>query len=709
MKKRSVRLTVLGGAALGVLLMASQGARAEASADGASEIVVTGARLRNESTAGAKTDTPLIETPQSITVVDRAQLDLLVVGNLNQALYFTAGVGSDTRGDTAGRYDLLTLRGFTPDQYLDGLRLIGSNSGYAAPQIDITRLDRIDIVKGPASVLYGQASPGGIVALASKLPTAQSFGQVELTGGSYGTVGGSFDIGGPLNRDGTLLFRLDGMASRSDTQIDHTEAQRVAISPALTWKPDAKTTWTLLYNYQKDPKAGAYGSAPPEGSLLPNPLGKISESFNDDEPAYERFRRQQNAISSFFTRDLGGGWTFHQNTRFMRIETSYRSVYSYGLEADNRTLDRFTAATDEAVDALTLDNQITGTLNTGPITHSVIVGVDYQHTGQTEAAGFGSGVGPIDIFNPVYGSPVTDPAISFNIRLNLEQTGVYAQDQIALGHFRLMLSGRYDWVDSQQYDKIALANTDQSESKFTGRAGLLYLFDNGLAPYVSYSTSFQPQTGESFAGTVLAPTEGKQTEVGVKYQPKLWNTLLTASLYDLTQTNVATGDNAHPGFSIAAGEVRSRGLELEGHSQPLPELQLVGSYTYLDNIVTKDNSGLVSARPYGVPQQTANGFGVYTWRTGLLAGFGLGGGVRYIGHSFNGVVGAGAFKIPGATVYDLLATYDFSRLNPTLRGVTANLNVSNLFAARYISSCYSNVWCWYGPQQSAQATLRYRW
>ena len=266
-----------------------------------SEVVVTGARPDTQAVSGTKTNTPLVETPQSISVVDKQDLDLRVVTNLNEALHYTAGVGPDTRGNTAGRYDQQTLRGFTPDQYLDGLHLIGSANGYAVPQIDLAFFDRVEIVKGPASVLYGQGSPGGIVALSSKLPTLDRFGEVEISGGGFGTVKGQFDFGGKLDDDGKLSFRLDGLGDRSDTETQHVEADRYGVSPALTWRPDDKTTWTVLYDYQRDPNGGDYGAMPQQGSLLPNPNGRVPRDFYDGEPGYERFDRTQNAITSLFT------------------------------------------------------------------------------------------------------------------------------------------------------------------------------------------------------------------------------------------------------------------------------------------------------------------------------------------------------------------------------------------------------------------------
>lgn len=709
MRKAILERLLVGAASAGLALAATAAAADEAGPSTVSEVVVTGAHQRDEAVSASKTDTPLVQTPQSVSVIDRAQLDLLGVTSLNQALRYTAGVSPETRGATAVRYDLMNIRGFSPDQYLDGLRLIGSVNGYAVPQIDISRLDRIEVVKGPASVLYGQASPGGLVAMTSKLPTEAAFGQVELSGGTQGYAEATADLGGPLTRDGRLLFRLDGMAERTDTQISHTEAERVAISPAVTWTPDARTRWTLLYSHQYDPKAGAYGSVPAQGSLLPNPLGRIPVDFYDGEPGYERFRRQQDAVSSFFVRDLGGGWAFRQNLRYMQTSTRYRSVYSWGLEADDRTLDRYTAAADEMVNALTLDNQIAGAFRTGPVGHTVIAGVDYQNTRQTEIAGFGGPVAPIDLFHPVYGAAISDPATTFDVRLKLQQTGVYGQDQMALGGLRLMLSGRYDWVDSRQLDRLTGETTPMTEGRFSGRAGLLYLFADGLAPYVSYSTSFQPQTTTSATGAVLPPTEGKQAEIGLKYQPGVWDALFTLSLYDLRETDVATGDPAHPGFSIAAGEVRSRGIEVEGHARPIPALQLSAAYTYLDNVVTKDNAGLAGTHPYGVPQATASALAVYTWPAGPLAGLSFGTGLRYLGRSYNGVAGAGEYVLPPATLVDLVAAYDLGRLSPRMRGASLDVTVNNLADVRYVSACYSTVWCWYGAERTAQATLRYRW
>ena len=677
--------------------------------DDTEALLVIGQRSSTQASAGTKDSTKLVETPQSITVVDRSELDQLNIQSLDQALRYVPGAAPDTRGASGSRYDFVNLRGFAPDQYLDGLKLVPSSSGYAAPQIDITRLDRIEVIEGPASVLYGQASPGGIIALTSRTPLDATFGEVEALGGSFGTGQLDFDVNRPLDASHTILFRMDGAIERSDTEIAHTEGQRLSLSPSVRFRPDAQTDWTLLYSYQRDPKNGSYGALPQQGSLLPNPNGRIAEDFNSTEPDYERYGRTDNAITSLFRRDLGDGWALHQSTRFEHLTTYYRSVYSFSIDPDLLSIPRFADVAYEQLNNLATDTRISGAVRTGPVNHGLLFGVDYQRTSQSEAAGFAGAASDLNLFNPVYGLPVTDSPITFDVALHQQQTGVYAQDQLSSGGFRLLLSGRYDWLDQTVDDLIGKTSSPLDQSKFTYRAGLLYLTDIGLAPYISYATSFQPQSATDRNGDVLAPTEGKQAEIGLKYQPHFWNTLLTFSLYDLRETNVATQDPGAPqGFSIAAGEIRSRGIEAGGHANPLPNLKLDFAYTYLDNKVTKDDSGLQGTRPYGVPQQTASAFGVYTFDGGILDGFGIGGGFRYIGQSYNGVAGRGSVTVPPVGLVDLIASYDFGKLRPTLRGLTLNLNVRNLGNTRYINACYSTIWCWYGDRTDAQAALRYR-
>jgi iron complex outermembrane receptor protein len=680
------------------------------SGSGVEEIIVTAARRDTNSSAGTKTNTPLIATAQSLTVIPRDLLDLQNPINLNEALRFTAGISPETRGATATRYDQLNIRGFTPPEYLDGMRLMGGLY-YATPQIDLDLLDRIEVVKGPSSVLYGQTSPGGLINLASKLPTLDPHGEVSLTGGNFNLFEGMVDVGGPIDPNGEFLYRFVGMGSMSDGQVRTTENRRYAISPSFTWAPDEDTSWTVLIDYQRDPKAASYGSVPPVGSVFPNPHGQVPVDFYDGDQSFERFDRTQTAISSFFVHRFDGDWTFKQNMRFLRTTTLYKSVYFSYLAPNDITAHRGVAYSDESANAFTLDNQLSGQVDTGPVSHELLFGVDYQRDQSRLEAGFGYNgffePPPIDLYAPDNNMAITAPPITIDSRTVQQQTGLYGQDQIKVGNWIGMLSGRYDWYDARTFDEPSHTTADDSETDFTGRVALLYVFDNGFSPYVSYSTSFEPQTSTDYTGKILKPTEGDQVELGLKYQPKGIDGLITASLYDIHQTNVATRDPAHPAFgSIAAGEVRSRGIELEGRVKLTPGFEVLGSYTYLDNMVTKDDSGLQGTRPYGIPRQTASVWGIYTIEEGPFSGLGFGGGVRYIGQSYDG---DGAYTIPSTALVDAVVKYDFSYVRPTLQGLNLTVNVTNLGDEKYVSSCYYTTWCWYGSQRTVRADLRYSW
>ncbi len=676
---------------------------------GVEEIIVTAARRASSSAAGTKTNTPLIETPQSITVITRDILEDRGVIDLNEALRYTAGIAPETRGATATRYDQLNIRGFSPPEYLDGMRLMGGTY-YATPQIDLDLLDRVEVVKGPASVLYGQTSPGGLINLASKLPTLDPHGEVSIGGGNFNLVEGMVDIGGPIDPNREFLYRFVGMGSMSDGQVRTTENRRYAISPSFTWAPDDDTSWTVLGTFQRDPMAASYGSVPPVGSVLPNPHGQVPVDFYDGDHSFERFDRTQTGISSFLVHRFEDDWTFKQNMRFLRTTTLYKSVYASYLAPDDITLHRGVAYSDESANAFTLDNQLSGQVDTGPVSHELLFGVDYQRDQSRLVAGFGYGgffePPPIDLYAPDNDMAIQAPPITVDQRIVQRQTGLYGQDQIRFGNWIGMLSGRYDWYDARQRDELGNATSHDSETDFTGRVAVLYKFDSGFSPYVSYSTSFEPQTSTDFTGKILKPTNGDQIEAGLKYQPCDMDALITLSVYDIHQDNVATADPLHPNFSIAAGEVRSRGVELEGRAKPFPGLEVFGSYTYLDNKIIKDNSGFEGQRPYGVPRQTASAWGIYTIQEGLFAGLGLGGGVRYIGQSYDG---DGTFTIPNATLVDAVVKYDFSYVRPTLDGLKLTLNVTNLADEKYVSSCYYTSWCWYGSQRTVRADLRYSW
>lgn len=677
-----------------------------------------------------KTDTPLISTPQSVSVVTRSQIEAQNAQSLNQILRFVPGVTTEQRGPSGGtRLEQFAIRGFGAPLYLDGLRLPGSRD--AQPTIDPFRLERIDVIKGPASVLFGQASPGGLVNMVSKRPTEDPTGQILLQGGNFSQMRTAIDFSGPIDDEKKLLYRVLGSFRNADGPVDMTSEQRYFISPSFTWRPLETTSLTLFGHYQRDPESGYYGAFPAKGSLLNNPyVGRLPRSFYDGDPNFEQSNRTYYSTGYSFDHKFNDFLTFRSNGRWLHTQGYYKSVYAStnGYSWAGRYLNRGLIFTDVDINALTFDNNLHAKFSTGPISHSLLAGVDYQNT-RTDTLTGSSTPRTLDLTNPVYYLNYGVIPYSTTASQRATQTGIYLQDEIKLDRFTLLLSGRYDWArttgDSQSFATKVLTPTYATAEAFTGRAGLLYNFDNGLAPYISYSESFEPLTsGKIFngdlngPGTLPDPRTGHQYEAGIKYQPPGTNHLFSVAVFDIRQQNVLTSDPAHPTFSVQTGEIRTRGIEAEAKVNLFESLNVVAGYSYLDNKVTRDNGTatnevlgiqvpLAGKRPAQMPNQTASLWLDYKIETGTFAGLGLAGGVRFLGKSWGDT--ANTLRVPSTTLVDAALSYDFKYVKPEWDGLRLSVNVQNLFDKTYVTSCSSYSWCWYGPQRNIVASLRYQW
>ena len=436
---------------------------------------------------GTKTDTPLNEVPQSITVIDRAQLDSRQVQTLGQALGYTAGVQPDTFGNDP-HVDFFSIRGFsTADTglYLNGLRI---SPGVTALAIEPYGLERIDVLKGPTSVLYGQNSPGGLVNLVSKRPTNEAFHELTILGGSFGRIQGQFDMGGPLGgtregNDGRLSYRLTGLVRDAGTQTAHVPNDRQYIAPAITWRPDDKTTVTLLTSYQHDHSAGQQ-FLPSQGTVFGNPNGRIDTGLFTGEDQYNKVDRTTVNVGYEVEHRFDDVFTVRQNARYTRIDYSQRQVYGTGFQPDLATLNRSDYAQDVRTNLFVIDNQVQAKFNTGPLAHTVLGGFEYDHITIDTVNRIATGT-PLNLFRPVYGA--IQPLDLFTYA-NSGQTqnlyGVYAQDQVKWNGFILTGGLRQDWVDTDTVSKLATPSTTtaQSDSKFTYRVGLGYETGSGLTP-----------------------------------------------------------------------------------------------------------------------------------------------------------------------------------------------------------------------------------
>lgn len=756
---------VLIACALAMPLAAAANDGDEADEGRGDTVVITGVNVKGTG-SGTKTDTPLMETPQSITVIDGEELTLRNAQSINQALGYVAGVSPNQRGGMVTRYDQLILRGFAPGVYQDGMRLIAGP--YSTPQIDFNRVERIDIVKGPASVLYGNSTPGGLVNLVSKLPEATAFGRVELQAGNYDTLRAVADVNQPLDSQGRLLFRVVGGWQKGDGLTDGTFSERYHVSPMVTFAPTDRTSLTLLAAYQRSPSGGGYSGVPAYGSVLPNPNGALRRELNTGDPGYERYDHKQKAIAAFFRHAFNDSLSFRSNFRFQNNTLSYRQLYVAGFattgtganrNSDFSTIIRGGGGADEDFDTLTLDNHFAAKFATGPLKHNVLAGIDYQSITGENFQQFNTGVttNPVtsipnlNLYRPVYGGtlPSFDLTRLSSAYVNTygkrTQVGLYLQDQIAIGRLQLIASGRFDWYDQTTRNKKVApgangAATFLSQNAFTARLGALYEFEFGLSPYVSYSESFEPQAGATWNGIPFEPVTGRQYEAGLKFQPRGTSAIFTASVYDLRRQNVPVGDPAAGTGGIPAnaqiqiGEVRVRGVELEGRGEVLPGLDVILAGSYTDAIIARGTPAVATTatsgpvptttgtRQLGTPEWLASGFVSYDFGrnaavTGPLGGLKLGAGVRYVGGSdgttqyavINGLATFQRFSTDSFTLVDAVLGYDLGRVSGALTGISLAVNAANLFDTRHVSACPFNNSCYFGAGRTVTGSLRFSW
>ncbi|WP_284603388.1 TonB-dependent siderophore receptor [Dickeya dadantii] len=671
--------------------------------------------VAKESASGTKTSTPLIKTPQSVTVVTRDQMDAQAVSSVSDALNYSSGVVTNYRG-SSNRNDEVIARGFRyAPKFLDGLSYGLSGQGAALGKIDPWLLERVELVHGPASVLYGQVNPGGLINMTSKRPTAETIRKVQFSAGNQHLGEAAFDFGGALNDDKTLLYRLNGIASTRDEFVNDYKEKRVAIAPAITWLPNSDTSFTLLTNYQNDPKAGYRNFLPKIGTVVEASAGYVPDDLNVSDPNYNRSKREQVGIGYIFDHSFSDNVSFQQNLRYSQLRERYKYlVYTWSNpEISDTSLSRRQVREELDADELGLDNQIKVKLATGEVEHTLLGGLDYKW--QDRDYNYwrkGGDQYNFDWANPSYGGSylVDDSQLSLtqSYKKKLDQVGVYLQDQMEWNQWNLLLSGRHDWSEIRTQDRTTSTTTQQNDSKFTGRAGLLYAFDNGISPYVSYSTSFEPNLDSGAPGTpAFKPTTGEQKEVGVKFQPKGSNTLLTVSLFDITQKNI-TSYNSVTRYNEQIGKVKSKGVETEAHTQLTPEISLMAAYSYTD-AVTKESytASQVNKAPSSIPRHAASAWGSYSFHNGPLKGVTLGTGVRYIGSTYGD--NAESFKVPAYTLFDAMARYELGSLASQLKGAAVQLNVNNLTDKHYVASCGGDTACFYGSGRTVVATVSYSW
>ncbi len=668
--------------------------------------------LATRTAAGTKTDTALVEAPRSISIATRQQMDDRNVQNLDDAVRYMPGIvassyGSDTRADW------LRVRGFEPTQFLDGLPL--PKGVYANPKQETWNLERLALLRGPASSVYGQTPPGGLLDMVSRRPTAQDSHEIELQYGSDNQRQINFASTGKIDDAGQFLYSLSGVVRDSGTQIDHVDNKRYNIAPSLTWNIDDDTSFTLLTQFTRDDTGITSQFLPVQGTKIDMPFGKVSHHKNLGDPDWEFYDRTYYALGYAFEHRLNDVWQFRQNLRYTKSDLSFQAltVGSYpSTQVDNQgNVGRTSTTVDEDISQFAVDNNFQADFATGDVRHTLLLGLDHQRSNTNYTSIFGDGL-TTNVNNPIYGQPIVRPPRSsafYDYDQKTHQTGVYVQDQMALDQWRLTLGGREDWVHTGTtfFNKGDATNTERDKA-FSGNAAISYVFDSGFVPYLSYAESFQPTTGALASSTEsFKPTEGKQWELGVKYQPPGSKTLLSAAVYDLTQKNVSvTTTVGSTPITSQTGEVKVKGLELEAVSDVTDNLKIIAAYTLAKSEVQKGD--FKGNRLQLIPNQQASLWADYTWHNGVLDGFGLGAGARYTGNTYGDQANTFLGKADAYTVFDAAVHYDLGRLDNSLKGASLALNATNLLDKDYISTCDS-FYCYYGDQRSVVASATYKW
>ncbi len=687
--------------------------------------------------SGTKTNTPLIDTPQSITAVTLAQMQARNTQTIADTLRYSAGVDAEPYG-TDTRVDWFFIRGFglTFDGlFLDGLavpKITGADAAYTSNPYS---LQEVDILKGPSSVLYGQNEPGGLVNLTSKKPTAGPQGSVRFEAGTFHRFQGMADLSGPVFGSKTLFYRVNGLARQSQTQVDFARDDQDYIAPSLLWKPSDRTSLVVLGNYL-DLRTGSTGAFLPAqgmtlagGKIAPNPNGHIPTSFFDSEPGYDNFHKVEYFGATQLQHQLSANWTVRNNFRYLRLGLpQYIGLYGTGFSltapgcfaainsnsaACTSTLTRSAILSDQNNGQYAVDQQFQGSYRFNGWSHTFLAGYNYQHQGSNVKLGYGPSEtyplagqpnGPdINVFRPMYGAAVPSPGYgTTNTVGTLQQHGVYVQDQVSYGNLNIVLSGREDWAPEHILDRLQDQQTNANPSKFTGRAGILYHFQSGLAPYFSYSTSFNPIFGinPSTSKAYLSDT-GAQYEAGLKYQPNGVNAFLTASLFQITQNNLTTSAPGNALVTDQSAQQRSRGIELEAHASLTHDLNTIATFNHQQVIYSKPYYGLVGMRPVTVPANQGSLWLDYDPRHGP----GVGAGARFTGKTpgvlFDAATPASNFYVDSHTLFD-------AELHYGMGPVRFGFNAQNLLDKVYVSYCYGASSCNYGFRRTMTGNLTYQ-
>ncbi|MBO1324463.1 TonB-dependent siderophore receptor [Acetobacter sp. TBRC 12305] len=702
--------------------------------------------------SGTKTATPLTQIPNSIYVITKDEILDQQAQNINEVLRYMPGVYAESGGTgnngaaegnlAAGSSSSLSMRGFASSEFVDGIQSRSASAGETA------FVERVEALMGPSSVLYGAASPGGMILTRLKTPTQTPLRNATVGFGNWGRYEATVDVSDKINTSGTLKYRIAAIGVTQDTQTDYLHYKRVGVLPSIKWDIDDKTSLTLLGQYMYTPESGLATGYPGIGTLVPGKYGYIPRSRYLGDPGANTHTAHEGDFEYQFYHKFNRFLEFHQTFRYENSnDYMNRVILVQGLQSDGETYPRHATMETDKDKTIALDSQLTGHFSVGDVHQTVIAGMDFRRVEIVQKISTQvTGIPSVDIWAPQY--YVSHPDYSFTgdntVRVTNDydtvyQKGIYFQDQIKWKKLTVTLGGRQDWYNNggPYYAGSHTAATTTpvvytptkeapSASKFTWRAGFTYNFDFGLTPYFSYATSFIPQIGSFNAdGRPMAPLTGDQFEAGLKYIIPKTDIFLTASAFHIKEHHFQVDDPENPGLEMDAGTVVSKGIEVSAHANVTKNLRLTASYSFVDAKVTKSDTSVDRYDMYGndlglvpeqgkyldsVPRNMVNMFADYTLPRSVLPGFGINFGARYIGWTYSD--SANSYKLPPHIIFDAGAHYDFGQASPVLKGLSARLAMSNLADTRYLASCSSNGYggtCYYGQGRRVYGNISYSW
>ncbi|WP_176086877.1 TonB-dependent siderophore receptor [Martelella sp. HB161492] len=633
---------------------------------------------------GGKLATDFLDTAASVSVITSKEIELRDAQTVEQVLDYTAGVTTDFYGSD-DRFDYFKIRGFDAYAYRDGLPL---GDPFGGVREEPYAFERVEVLKGADSTIFGVSDPGGTVNYVSKKPRSERFGEAYITGGSFDHAEVGFDFGDNVTADDTLSYRLTGKFQNSDAEYDYSNDDESFIMGGLTWRFDDATEMTLIYDYL-DTDATPGGGGHPIGS-------DFDRSFFLGEPDYNYNDVTRNTVTWMFDHDFGSGLTFSSRARYTSAETGFGYAYVYEPVDNGDTIaDRYYYGNATDYDDFVMDAHFQYDTSFANVDSRTLAGLQYETYSGTNDSYYDVAPG-IDWTNPVYSGGPTYSGPYASTKSDQKTTSLYAQEEMTFYNKLIASVGlRNDWLDLKSLNQLTDTATSGDFSEFTGRGALTYRVTDEVSTYVSYAQSVAPPT------IGVEPERGEQYEIGVKYAPLAFPALFSASIYDLDKNNI-TVTNPVTNMQETIGEARVRGLDLEAKAELPHNFSLTAAYSYMmSDIVENGTGGNVGNELAFVPNNVASLWVDYKWEGEGNRGdmtFGLG--ARYQSSYY--------FGEDNTVSSDPNITFDAAFTYQVAENTSFQVNATNLFNEKYVA--YGGYGAdWYNQGRAVYATLRQTW